>query len=149
MMERLIQEEINHIRRQRYQFLLFNLQKIDEKALSIIMEQMNIPSININFVLASRLRDIPKSRRLRVVKDILHSIVNEYTEKVIHFNRFHYLFDEELKQDPIGLIEYISGNKIILLNWPGDINDGVLKYGTPDHPEYYESDNYETHIVKL
>lgn len=145
----LLNAEIQSMRRQRYQFLLIDCQQNSLNDLYNVIDQLGIPSININTVLASRLRDVPISRRMRVVKDELQSIVNQCDNDVIFFNRIHYLFDEELKQDPIGLIEYISGNKVILVSWPGEMENGLIRYGTPDHPEYFEVDGYEDHIVQF
>ena len=144
-----LKEEIDSIRRQRYQFLLIDSEISKKINLQNIIKQLKLPSINVNMELASRLRNIPASRRSRVVKNELQSIVNEYDDDVIFLNRIQYLFDEELKQDPLGLIEYISGNKVILVNWPGEIRKEIIKYGTQDHPEYFESEEYKGHIIKL
>jgi hypothetical protein len=144
-----LNEEIQFIRKQRYQFLLLKYQKSNENELQSVFEKMGIPSININKELAIRLKDVPVSRRQRVVKDELQHIINGFDIDVIFLNRIQYLFDEELKQNPIGLIEYISGNKVILVNWPGEINEGTIKYGTPDHPEYFEAEGLGEHIIQF
>ncbi|MEC1782119.1 BREX-3 system P-loop-containing protein BrxF [Schinkia azotoformans] len=144
-----LNEEINAIRRQRYQFLLLNYQQSNEKELDNAFEKMGIPSINVNKELAIRLKDVPISRRQRVVKDELQHIINEFDNDVIFLNRIQYLFDEELKQDLIRLIEYISGNKVILIDWPGEVAKGSIKYGTPNHPEYFEADGLEDHIIQI
>ncbi|MFD1780548.1 BREX-3 system P-loop-containing protein BrxF [Fredinandcohnia salidurans] len=144
-----LNEEILAIRRQRYQFLLLKYQQSNEKELHDGIGKMGIPSINVNKELAIRLKDVPVSRRKRVVKDELQNLINELDNEVILLSRIHYLFDEELKQNPIGLIEYISGNKVILIDWPGEVAKGSIKYGTPDHPEYFEADGFEEHIIHI
>ncbi|WP_102026197.1 BREX-3 system P-loop-containing protein BrxF [Salirhabdus sp. Marseille-P4669] len=144
-----LKEEILAIRRQRYQFLLLKHQQSNEKELHDGIGKMGIPSVNVNKELAIRLKDVPVSRRQRVVKDELQQITNRFDNDVIFLSRVHYLFDEELKQNPIGLFEYISGNKVILIDWPGEVARGSTKYGTPDHPEYFEADGFEDHIIHV
>lgn len=144
-----LKEEILAIRRQRYQFLLLKHQQSNEKELHDGIGKMGIPSVNVNKELAIRLKDVPVSRRQRVVKDELQQITNRFDNDVIFLSRVHYLFDEELKQNPIGLFEYISGNKAILIDWPGEVAKGSIKYGTPNHPEFFEADGYEDHIIQI
>jgi hypothetical protein len=144
-----INEEIQSIRRQRYQYLLIICQQSSEKEIHTVIENMGFPSINVNKELAIRLKDVPVSRRKRVVKDELQNLINGFNNDVIFLSRIHYLFDEELKQYPIGLFEYVSGNKVILIDWPGEVNNGTIKYGTPDHSEYFEEDGFEDHIIEL
>lgn len=144
-----LNEEILAIRRQRYQFLLLKYQQSNKKELHNGIAKMGIPSINVNKELAIRLKDVPVSRRQRVVKDELQHITNRFDNDVIFLSRVHYLLDEELKQNPVGLFEYISGNKVILIDWPGEVVKGSIKYGTPDHPEYFEADGFEDHIIHI
>jgi hypothetical protein len=144
-----IKDEIDSIRRQRYQFLLIKCHQNKEKDLHNVFIHLGIPSINVNIELASRLRDIPITKRSRLVRDELFSVVNQIDNDVIFLNRIQYLFDPELNQNPIGLIEFLSGNKVILVNWPGEIKEGALFYGTPNHPEYFHIDGYEDHVIKL
>lgn len=144
-----LNEEIQSIRRQRYQYLLIKYQQSNENELHKEIEKMGFPSINVNKELALRLKDVPVPRRQRVVKDELQKLINDYDTDVILLSRIHYLFDEELKQNPIGLFEYISGNKVILIDWPGEVSKGFIRYGTHDHPEYFEADGFEDHIIHV
>lgn len=142
-------QEIEGIRRLRHQYLLLYLQQYTENDLKVAIDALEIPKLNINAELAQRMNKIPTHRRPRMVRDELNAIVNRVSGDILFLERIQYLFDSELKQDPIGLIEYISGNRVVLVQWPGELRDDKVVYGTPGHPEYYEREGLRSHLVIL
>jgi len=51
------------------------------------------------------------------------------------------LFDKELKQDPLRLLQRIARNRCVVASWNGSAKDGKLIYAESGHPEHrvYES----------
>lgn len=144
-----LERNIEAIKGQRHQFLLFSFQTNNESIIIEALKEVGATTFNVNLLLASKLKDLPISKRKRAVKDILREALNEVNDEIVYFERIEYLFDEELNQDPLKLFEYLSGNKVLLIKWPGDMNGNRLSYSTPDHPEYYQVDGYQDHLVVI
>lgn len=142
-----LQRNIEAIKWQRHQFLLLNIQTNNENKFINALEEIGVTQLNINMLLATKVKELPISKRKRAVKDILREVINGVDGEIIYFERIEYLFDEELKQDPIRLFEYLSGNKVLLVKWPGKVHESGLVYATPDHPEYFQVSGYEEHLV--
>lgn len=145
----ILYQEIEGVKRQRHQYLLLYLQKYTQNDLKVSIDALEIPKLNVNAELAKRMSNIPTHRRPRAVRDELNAIVNSVNGDILFLERIQYLFDSELKQDPIGLIEYISGNRVVLVQWPGELRGDKIVYGTPGHPEYYEREGLRSHLVIL
>lgn len=144
-----LERNIEAIKGQRHQFLLLSFQTNNESIIIEALKEVGATTFNVNLLLANKLKDLPISKRKRAVKDILREALNEVNDEIVYFERIEYLFDEELNQDPLKLFEYLSGNKVLLIKWPGDMNGNRLSYATPDHPEYYQVDGYQDHLVVI
>ncbi|WP_061808754.1 BREX-3 system P-loop-containing protein BrxF [Rossellomorea vietnamensis] len=140
---------IEAIKGQRHQFLLLSFQANNKSKIIDTLKEIRATTFNVNLLLANKLIELPISRRKRAVKDTLREALNEVENEVVYFERIEYLFDEELNQDPLKLFEYLSGNKVLLINWPGDVRCNGLSYATPDHPEYYQVDGYRDHLIVI
>lgn len=144
-----LNEEILAIRGQRHQFLLLSFQTNNESIIIEALKEVGATTFNVNLLLANKLKELPVSKRKRAVKDILREALNEVKDEIVYLERIEYLFDEELNQDPLKLFEYLSGNKVLLIKWPGDVRGNGMSYATPDHPEYYQVDGYQDHLVVI
>jgi hypothetical protein len=140
---------IEAIKGQRHQFLLLSYQPNNESKFVYVLRELGANHINVNLLLANKVKDLPISKRKRAVKDILRQALNEIDNLIVYFERIEYLFDEELDQDPLKLFEYLSGNKVLLIKWPGELHGNGLSYATPDHPEYYQVDGYQDHLLVI
>lgn len=138
---------IEEIKGQRHQFLLLSFQTNNESKLFAVLQEIGATTVNLNLLLANKISKLPISKRKRAVKDVLREAMNGVQSDIVFFDRIEYLFDEELNQDPLRLFEYLSGNKVLLIRWPGDISGNRLVYATPDHPEYYQIDGYQDHLA--
>lgn len=144
-----INDEINQIMGQRYQLLIIHGQAHSKEVVENQLKQLPISMINLNTELSRQLKEVPVNKRPRKVNEIVKSIINACSAEIIYLNYIEYLFDVELKQDPVSLLEHMSGNKVILVWWPGVVDNIVLKYAATDHPEYYSREGYEKHILTL
>ena len=57
------------------------------------------------------------------------------------------LFDKDLKQDPLRLLQSLSRNRSVVASWNGKKLKGKLTYAELDHPEYRGYDLDDTLIV--
>lgn len=144
-----LETNIEAIKGQRHQFILLSFQANNKSKINDALKEVGATSFNLNLLLANKLKELPVSKRKRAVKDILREAINEVNDEIVYFERIEYLFDEELNQDPLKLFEYLSGNKVLLIKWPGYVNGNGLSYGTPEHPEYYQVAGYQDHLVVI
>ncbi len=92
--------------------------------------------MNVNEYLSRELLDMTRRQRAIKVPKLLSQLVSNSEADVILLDNIELLFDVELKQDPLRLLQGLSRNKTIVCSWCGTAADGQLTYAVPDHPEY-------------
>lgn len=102
--------------------------------------------INLNLHLSKRLLEKSAQKRVSALLEELRDIVAADATLVV-LNHCEILFNKELMNDPLKLLENISRNRTILVAWPGKCRGGHLMYATPDHPEYRYYENPDILIV--
>lgn len=60
-------------------------------------EQQNIPYINLNVALSSRLKDIPQNRRIFKITDIFNTLIQSYPENTVCIDYYELLFEAGTK----------------------------------------------------
>lgn len=142
----LLRSELEAIKNQRYKLLFIYLSSINSNQLLHFIEDAGIPIINVSLILSDKLRRINSVKRPFEVAKSLKQTINEQQKEIVCLYNIEYLFDPELKQNPVKLLESLSGNTIILVIWPGTVQQGVLYYATTEHPEYYRNDEYSNRV---
>ena len=104
--------------------------------------------ININLVLASELLELTAKQRSLRLPEILHHIVDKAQSPVV-LDNLEILFDKDLKQDPLRLLQGISRNRAVVASWNGVFADGRLLYAETGHSEYRSYDSINTLIVDM
>ena len=104
--------------------------------------------INVNLVLSSEMLELTaKQRSLR-----LPGILNQIAEKVqapVVLDNLEILFDKDLKQDPLRLLQGISRHRTVVASWNGTSTGGRLLYAENGHPEYRSYDSVDALIVGM
>ena len=80
--------------------------------------------------------DLTHRQRALHLPRLIRDIIDRDTGNIILLDNIELLFDIELKQDPLRLLQGISRNKSVIASWNGTINDIYLAYAEPDHPEF-------------
>ncbi|MEJ9222291.1 BREX-3 system P-loop-containing protein BrxF [Paenibacillus glucanolyticus] len=149
-LQELLTSEIDAARNRRNKMLFVVVNRYTPLELQNSIQQMDIPVLNVSLLLSEQLRQLPPERRPFEVGRILKLLVMQEDKSEIFLSHIEYLFDRELKQNPVRLFENISGNKTVIIHWPGALESGILKYATPEHHEYYQSDNsYASYIIEI
>lgn len=115
--------------------------------LSSLSKHMLVPYINIGIEMPRIMLDVGKKQRIVRLPDIMTSIVEVCLEKnaffpsksgtqVVLLDNTEALFDFQLRQDPIRLLQKLSRNATLVVSWTGHIENNKLQYATPQHPEY-------------
>jgi hypothetical protein len=142
----LLLSDIVSIRNHRYKLLFLYPETFNQPMIVNNLMREGIPTININLYLSERLRLISSEKRPYEVARCLKQAISEQKNDVVCLHNIEYLFDTELKQNPVKLLEALSGNIVLLVVWPGIIQHGVLYYASHDHPEYYKNEEFSNHI---
>lgn len=105
-------------------------------------------TININLLLSKELLELTKKQRQLKLSKTLSQAVNN-REGEVFLDNIEILFDVELKQDPLRLLQGLSRNLIVVAAWNGTLDRGKLTYAEPGHREYRSYDFTDTLVVSM
>ncbi len=99
-----------------------------------LSEHLGTEVVNVNYELSKQLlHQTARQRKLHLSKSLAEIVQHD---KVILLDHTEILFDVELGQDPLRLLELLSRNQAVIAFWSGRIKDGKLIYAEQGHPEY-------------
>ncbi|WP_430232593.1 BREX-3 system P-loop-containing protein BrxF [Nitrosomonas communis] len=113
-----------------------------------VAEEFGAFVININQALSIELLELTVKQRSLRLPGILNQIVDKAQTPVV-LDNLEILFDKDLKQDPLRLLQSISRNQAIVASWNGNIISGRLLYAETGHPEYRSYDSVDALIVEI
>lgn len=113
-----------------------------------IAEEFGAPVINVNLALSGELLELTTKQRSLRLPGILNQVADQIQSPVI-LDNLEILFDKDLQQDPLRLLQSISRNRTLVASWNGSINSGRLLYAEPGHPEYRSYDTVDALIVSM
>ena len=113
-----------------------------------VAEELGPSVININLALAGELLELTAKQRSLRLPDILHQITAQDRLPVV-LDNLEILFDKDLKQDPLRLLQSLSRHRTVLASWNGTINSGRLLYAETGHPEYRSYESVDALIVGM
>ena len=124
-------------------------------ALQIISAEYGEEIHNINLEMSKALMEIPiqrrRSRAQRIFADIIERFLGEADPQtaLILLDNLEILFDKDLKQDPLLLLQGIARNITIIASWNGRWKDQRLTFAISGHPEYRFYDKIDAQIIKF
>lgn len=107
---------------------------------------------NINLMLSSELLELTAKQRSLRLPGILNQILDKVQsplESPVVLDNLEILFDKDLKQDPLRLLQGISRNRAVVASWNGTMTSGRLLYAETGHPEYRSYDSVDALIVGM
>ena len=113
-----------------------------------IAEEFGAPVINVNLALSGELLELTAKQRSLRLPGIIDQIADQVQSPVV-LDNLEILFDKDLQQDPLRLLQGIARNRVIIASWNGAINSGRLLYAEPGHPEYRSYDSIDALIVNM
>lgn len=105
-------------------------------ALHGVRDRTGAPLVNVNFELSRRMLELTERQRALQLPRLLQEIVNNASGTMILLDNIEVIFDVDLKQDPLRLLQGLSRSKTVLAAWNGNIGENSLTYAAPEHPEY-------------
>jgi len=105
-------------------------------ALQVVRDETGSPLVNVNLELSRRMLDLTERQRALQLPILFREIAGNGGNQMILLDNIEIIFDNNLKQDPLRLLQGLSRSKTIVASWNGKIVDNSLTYASPDHPEY-------------
>lgn len=113
-----------------------------------VAERFGSSVVNVNLALSRELLELTAKQRTLRLPGILDQIANQ-TQPPVVLDNLEILFDKDLKQDPLRLLQSISRNRTVVASWNGIIDAGRLVYAETGHPEYRSYDSVDAMVVGM
>ncbi|HDL84749.1 MAG TPA: BREX-3 system P-loop-containing protein BrxF [Candidatus Acetothermia bacterium] len=104
--------------------------------------------INVNLALSSELLELTSKQRALRLPGILDQVIDNVPSPMV-LDNLEILFDKDLKQDPLRLLQGISRNRSVVASWNGKTTEGKLNYAEAGHPEYRSYDLVDLTVVGM
>ena len=118
------------------------------RVLRKLAETVGSSVVNVNLALSSELLELTAKQRSLRLPGILDQIADHAQSPVV-LDNLEILFDKDLQQDPLRLLQSISRNRAVVASWNGIVNSGRLLYAETGHPEYRSYDSVDALIVGM
>ncbi len=113
-----------------------------------VAEEFGTSVINVNLLLSSELLELTQKQRSLRLPGILDQIADQAQSPVV-LDNLEILFDKDLKQDPLRLLQGVSRNRAVVASWNGTMRSGRLLYAETGHPEYRSYNSVDALIVGM
>ena len=113
-----------------------------------VADELGVSVVNVNLEISSALLELTARQRALRLPEILGEIADKAGSPVI-LDNMEILFDKDLKQDPLRLLQGISRNRTVVASWNGKYSAGRLLYAETGHPEYRSYDLVDALIERL
>jgi ATPase subunit of ABC transporter with duplicated ATPase domains len=117
-------------------------------ALRSVAGELGADVINVNLTLSVKLIELTERQRVLHLSALLGEVVQS-TGAVALLDNTEILFDRDLKQDPLRLLQGLSRRCSIVASWNGRLAGKKLTYADAGHPEYRAYDRAEALIVDM
>ena len=101
-----------------------------------VQERTGAPLVNVNLELSRLMLELTQRQQALQTPRLLQILVDGSSNNMVLLDNTELLFDVNLKQDPLRLLQGLSRNKSVVASWNGAVRDGFLTYAEPDHAEY-------------
>jgi|SRR5690625_1666994 len=111
--------------------------------------RLTAPLLNVNLLVSERLLGLsPKQRTLHLGK-VMEEVVQPSGDTPTLLDNIEILFDPQLQQDPLRLLQMLSRRGALVVAWPGVVDGESLIYAEPGHPEHRRYSRPDALIVRL
>lgn len=102
----------------------------------------NAKVMNVNLELASSLLEITHRQRKAQLSKTFEKAMTSFVASGEEFGEFilldhiDILFEPVLEINPLSFLRQASRGRVVVTIWKGNLEDGMLTYGQPDHPAF-------------
>lgn len=113
-----------------------------------VAAKLGAPVINVNLELSRELLGLAAKRRPLELPRLLAQIAGR-AETLLILDNLEILFDHNLQQDPLRLLQRLARNRAVVASWNGCLKSQRLFYAENGHPEYRDYDPDDALIVNM
>jgi hypothetical protein len=113
-----------------------------------VATQAGLAYVNLGLELSQRFIELTDRQRSLRVPRLMDEILNGKAT-AIFLDNTEILFDINLQQDPLRLLQNVSRNHTIVASWCGKVQGENLVYAEPGHPEYRRCPIKDLHLINL
>jgi hypothetical protein len=113
-----------------------------------LADELGSEIININLAISAELLELTDKQRVLRLPEILDRFT-EGAQAPVVLDNLEILFDKQLQQDPLRLLQKISRNRVVVASWSGTVNKGYLLYAEAGHHEYRRYESVDAMIVRM
>ena len=113
-------------------------------------EIKDLSIINLGLDLSRGLKEYPMEfRNSKVLDELTNILARAQTEHILVKN-LDILFNPEYKLNILNYFINLSRNRLVFIEWPGQLKGRELEYSEINYPDYhkYNIDNYNIALVK-
>lgn len=110
---------------------------------------LSAPILNLNLKLSERLLDLSPQQRALRAGEIVEEIVQPSASAATLLDNIEILFDPQLRQDPLRLLQMLSRRGTLVVAWPGVMDGENLVYAEPGHSEHQRYARPDAVIIQL
>ena len=118
-------------------------------ALRALADAEKAPVLNVGAEISRRLLDLTERQRVLQLPKLLEEAVAQLPSELTLLDNIEVLFNPELKQDPLRLLQGLSRDRTIVVSWLGHVDGGHLTYAVPEHPEFRQYPSADLLVVCL
>lgn len=100
-----------------------------------VAKELDTSVVNVNLALSSELLALTSKQRSLRLPGLLDQVMAKSNGPVV-LDNLEILFDKDLHQDPLRLLQHLSRNRLVVASWSGTYASGGLSYAETGHPEY-------------
>ena len=125
---------------QRYNRLLLVVGSVGtgkSDALAAVGERIAVPVAIVGLELSRQMLELTARQRRLQVRPLLEQLVEAAgSGDIVLLDNTELLFDANLQQDPLRLLQGLSRDRTVVAAWTGKLDGGTLRYAMPGHPEH-------------
>ena len=146
-----LRDRIEHAPQQYHRLILIlnpNNQPMDSY-MGEMSQKLGFGYINLGLELSQALLNLTERQRSLKLPQLVDQIINRSDSDAVLLDHIEILFEPDLKQDPLRLLQGLSRNRGILAVWNGLIVNDHLTYAVASHPEYRRYPIQDLNILSL
>ncbi len=104
--------------------------------ISAAADQLHAPCVCVSLELSQAMLELTARQRSLDAPRLMEQIVAGKAGSPVFLKSIELLFLPALKVEPLRLLHNLSRSRIVVVDWPGPVQDGCLLYAEPGHPEF-------------
>jgi len=98
--------------------------------------QLHAACVNVSLDLSQAMLELTARQRSLDAPRLMEQIVAAKAGAPVFLRNIELLFLPALKVEPLRLLQGLSRNRTVVVDWPGLVQDGCVVYAEPGHPEF-------------